>query len=153
MMINKIDILKTLGSTIAWLIALSIFAYPTLIEAAFNTTKDFRMVYSANQGSWVAIFSNLGFLALAVFDYFLGKRLGLNKFVLWIIVFSMVFIALIGCVSCLTMNDKIHTYLILSYKNFCFIIHGLFLLCLAIIKFLTLWETIVVDKDVKGINH
>lgn len=153
MIVTKMDTFKTFASTIVWLIALSIFAYPTLIEAAFNTTKDFREIYFENQGSWNSIFSNLGFLALAAFDYFLGKRLGFNKLVLWIGVFAIIFIALIACVSCLTMKNTVRNYLLLSYENFCFIVHGFFLLCLAIIKYLTLWESQFIEREIRGITN
>ena len=146
-------ILKILISTIIWVLALFIFAYPLLIEALFNTTKNFVEIYYASQCEWVSLFSNIGFLLLAVYDYFLGKKRDLYIWVFICIFLSMGCIFLIRCISFLEITNRLDDYLILSYDNFCFFVHGVFLLNLAVVKFLTLKETLFVDKEVNGVSR
>ena len=145
--------LKNILISTVWIIALSLFAYPVLLEAVLNKTKDFCDVYYQNQSSIISIFSNVGFFALALFDFFLGNRRN-GRACLILGIFSVIFIGLIALISNLTVNNEIQQYYGISVKNLCFYLHGAFLLCLTGIKFLTLSNSLtIITLNIKGVTR
>ena len=96
--------LKNILISILWIVALSVFAYPILLEAVLNRSKDFCDVYYQNQGNNISVFSNVGFFALALFDFFLGNRKN-GGTCLCLGVLSVIFIGLIAWISNLTNNN------------------------------------------------
>ena len=55
---GKNEMLRILGSTVIWLIALTFFAYPALFGIIIDRTQDFCMKYYENQMQAVSIISN-----------------------------------------------------------------------------------------------
>lgn len=151
---EKNEMLRILGSTVMWLIALTFFAYPALFGIIIDRTQDFCMKYYENQMQAVSIISNVGFLVLTIFDYFQGLKVAFSKKILWVIFAACCFIALIGWISNLSNKGTIQNYFILSIDNICFWFHGLFLLCLGIIKYLNIRNNAIDNASkVKGVKQ
>ena len=146
------NMIKNIISTIIWACAFFVFAYPTLIEAFFNATKDFQHVYYEEQGKVVALFANIGFLFLASYDYLLGQReVHLNAWMIGLIFVGIFCIGSIFGLALMMVNNNITNYPILNKENLCFWFHGIFLFMLLIIKFLTLNSTHQ-NVNAKGLN-
>ncbi len=148
------DTLRNIFSTLIWACAFFIFAYPLLIEAYFNATKDFQQVYYDNQGTIVALFANAGFLFLASYDYLLGlKNISLNG---WMITLNFVgIVCIIGVfgIAHLIIAKSITNYPVLNNDHLCFWIHGIFLFILIMIKFCTLNSNGMNETIVNGITN
>lgn len=119
-----------------WLIALFLFAYPSLIIAAFDSTKVFGDIYVKEQCTSLNIFTNCGYLALTFFDYFISdsKKLEMRKIVT-ISSINLVLIFVMGGLANLLKNGDVKNYYVLKdYPNMIYWIHFAYLLILLYIK-------------------
>lgn len=142
---------KNLLISLIWLSILFLFAYPVLIEAYFNINKDFHQEYINNQCLQLVFLSNIGFLVLSVFDYVIiqdGMRLKPSIATLFIIAFICTFI--IYYLACMDIEGKLLNYPILtSVPHLVLWFHGLFLVLLFWIKYLTLSTTNSRTNEIK----
>ncbi len=147
--------MRNIFSTLIWALAFFIFAYPVLIEAYFNATKDFVQEYYANQGNLGAAFANGGYLFLASYDYIIGlKKIQMNAWMITLNVIGFVCLLAIAGIAYFHISDTIQVYPILSRENLCFHVHIIFLLIIVIIKYLTLRSITFVDSDnVVGVSR
>ena len=147
--------MRNIVSTIIWALAFFIFAYPALIEAYFNVTKDFAKEYYANQGNLGAAFANIGFLFLASYDYITGlRKIQMNVWMIILNVIGIVCLFAISGIAYFHVTDDIQNYPILMRENLCYHIHYMFLFIIVIIKYLTLKSiTFEEPENVSGVSH
>lgn len=119
-----------------WLLALFIFAYSQLMDAALDSTVDFNKFYLNNQSTNFAIFSNCGYLAITFLDYFIsdtGKVEMRSAVIVGVIEIVLVFV--IGGLAYMQKEGEAQRYYILKdYPEIIYYIHAIYLLLLFYLK-------------------
>ena len=140
---------KHLLLSVIWLIILICFAYPLLIDALFNSERDFYKEYVDNQCLWPVLFSNVGFWGLSVYDYIIiqeGRKIKISIITLSLVAFICIFAIL--RLTTMEKDGSLWNYPVLTFiPNLALWLHGFFLLILFYIKYLTLKTSNIQDKE------
>lgn len=124
--------------SVIWLVILFVFAYTIHIDSIFNNQADPMDVYHRTQGSTFTCISNIGFVFLALYDYWLAHKKFPTNIVVMTFVAIVIAVFLCWC-SWGSITGKVANYTVLkSIPNLTIILHGIFLMVLLYLKYYTI---------------
>ena len=144
--------MRHISQSLFWVFALFLFAHSDLVDSCFNINRDFFTEYVNVQSNRGTLYSNIGFWFLAVFDRIIVyKRLHLDYPELIISALSIICLLAIYGITGLIASEEIDTYPVLMKIPFLvFWLHGIFILTLIVLKYLTLKSTTLISSNVKA---
>lgn len=133
---TKIDGEK-LVSAVTYVCLLAVFTYTPLLIALMTAGVDFLPVYNKSQGSYVALFVNVGLLLMLFIDYIAGKRLIHKKHLIGTLVAICGLIGVSALASNACSNSPTVLASILGWPFFGVLLHGVFLIYLMYVKYVS----------------
>lgn len=128
---------ERLVSAVAYVCLLAVFTYTPLLIAFVTAGVEFLPVYNASQGSYIALFVNVGLLLMLFIDYIAGKRLIHKKHQIGTLIAICGLIGVSALASNAGSENPTELAWILGWPFFGVALHMVFLIYLMYVKYVS----------------
>ena len=128
---------ERLVSAVTYVCLLAVFTYTPLLIAFVTAGVEFLPVYNASQGSYIALFVNVGLLLMLFIDYIAGKRLIHKKHQVGTLIAICGLIGVSALASNAESDNPTELAWILGWPFFGAALHMVFLIYLMYVKYVS----------------
>jgi len=128
---------ERLVSAVTYVCLLAVFTYTPLIIAFMTAGVTFLPVYNASQGTYIALFVNVGLLLMLFIDYIAGRRMIHKKHLIGTLLAICLMIGVSGLASNAGSENPIVLVCIFGWPYFGVALHILFLIYLMYVKYVS----------------
>lgn len=136
---NKID-WNNVGISCVWTLFMSFFTYTTMWTSLLSINTSVIDIFTSNQSLLVSLIVNFGIVLMLIFDYIrVTDSIKIQMFELFCI--AVLFTILIYAHSIISVENRLNEFIFpISFKEFGFILHIIFLLLICGMKFVVISE-------------
>lgn len=136
---NKID-WNNVGISCVWTLFMSFFTYTTMWKSLLSINTSVIDIFTSNQSLLVSLIVNFGIVLMLIFDYIrVTDSIKIQMFELFCI--AVLFTILIYAHSIISVENRLNEFIFpISFKEFGFILHIIFLLLICGMKFVVISE-------------